>query len=376
MLAILLALLGLFYLYSTGAITQALPKGLRPPATPSVPPDTGARFSLTVSPGRVVIPQGATHQETSFEVSNSGSENLDLVVATSELMQRPDGSVIFNRATPGSAASWVVATPRTFSLGPGQSQVVKVTIDIPAQPDPGDHQVGLTFLVPIKGSGGTVNINRGIGTELLIAVPGPIVHRVLLPSLTAPWFSDGGPVPLTLTVSNQGTVHEDYYAPNGVLGSANAGQVAFPDFSVLRQTTRTVEGQWVNPPLLCWCAVRAYGDNGNGTTVAVSTRVLVFPFRLLIGMIVAMVGLYLARSEMRNRRRAARAASTAALEAKLEEARRQGFEEAARASAAAAPPAKEGPASGVARPGAPVDGDTGNDPAARRRPRRRGDKRS
>ena len=66
LLAVVLALLGLFYLYSTGTITQALPKGLRPPATPAGPPDTGALFSLTVSPGRVVIPQGSTHQETSF----------------------------------------------------------------------------------------------------------------------------------------------------------------------------------------------------------------------------------------------------------------------------------------------------------------------
>jgi len=292
-------------------------------------------------------------------------------------VQLPDGSVIFNRPTPGSAASWVVATPRTFSLQPGQTQMVQVTIDIPVQPDPGDHQVGLTFLVPVKGSGGTVNINRGIGTQLLIAVPGPIVHGVLLPGLSAPWFSDGGPVPLTLTVRNQGTVHEDYYAPNGVLGSASGGRVTFSDFSVLRQTTRTVRGEWDNPPLLCWCSVRAYGDDGNGTTMSASTRVLVFPFRLLIGLVVAMVGLYLARSEIRNRRSAARAAATAALETKLEEARRQGFEEAARAGVP--PPAaspRKGSGSGVARPRAPVDGDAGNAPAARRRPRRRGDKQS
>jgi len=85
LLAIVLALLGLFYLYSTGTITQALPKGLRPPATPAGSPDTGARFSLTVSPGRVVIPQGSTHQETSFQVSNSGGENIDL---------GPDGEIV------------------------------------------------------------------------------------------------------------------------------------------------------------------------------------------------------------------------------------------------------------------------------------------
>jgi hypothetical protein len=374
LLAVLLALLGLFYLYSTGTISQALPKGLRAPASPAAPPDTGALFSLTVSPGRIVIPQGPTHQETSFEVSNSGGEDLDVTVATSELSQRPDGSVIFNRRTPGSAASWVGATPMAFSLKPGQSQLVQVTIDIPVQPEPGDHQVGLTFLVPIKGSGGTVNINRGIGTQLLIAVPGPVVHGVLLPSLSAPWFSDGGPVPLTLTVRNEGTVHEDYYAPNAVLGSASAGKVSFPDFSVLRQTARTVRGQWDYPPLLCWCTVRAFGDDGNGNTVGASTRVFVFPFRLLIGLVVAMVGLYLARSELRNRRASSRAAAAAGLEAKLEEARRQGFEEAARGK----PPQPEAPGkgsnSGVARPGAAVDGDAGGDATARRRPRRRGDK--
>ena len=330
-LAGLLALLGLFYLYTSGTITQALPKGLRPPARPAGSPDAGTLFSITVSPGRIVIPPGPNHQEAAFQVSNSGGEDLDITVATGELSQRADGSLRFDPASQGGAAGWVVPAPRTFALKPGESQAVHVTIDIPADPEPGDHQVGLTFLVPVKGSFGTVNINRGIGTQLLIAVPGPVVHDVQLSALTAPWFSDGGPVPLSLTVRNRGTVHEDYYQPHGMLGSASAGGVAFPDFSVLRQTVRTVRGEWSNPPLLCWCTVRAYADDGNGRTVSASTRVFVFPFRLLIGLLVTMVGLYLARSELRSRRLTRRATAAAALEAKLEEARRQGFEEADRA---------------------------------------------
>ena len=330
----LLALLAIFYLYSTGTLSQALPKGLRPPPSPASSPDTGALFSITVSPGRVVIPQGPTHGDAAFEVSNSGGEILDVTVATGELNQRPDGSVVYSPPSRGSAAGWVVVSPRTFALKPGEAQLVQVTIDIPVDPEPGDHQVGLTFLVPFKGASGAVNINRGIGTQLLIAVPGPLVHSIQLSSLSAPWFSDGGPVPLTLTVHNQGTVHEDYYQPNGMLGSANAGKVSFPDFSVLRQTARTVGGEWSNPPLLCWCTVRAYGDDGNGRTVSASTRVFVFPLRIAIGLLVAMTGLYLVRSELRSRRAARQAAAAAALEAKLEEARRQGFEEAARTRAA------------------------------------------
>jgi hypothetical protein len=332
LLAALLALLGLSYLYSTGTLTAVLPKGVRPPVAPTGSPDTGALFSMTVSPGRIVIPQGLSHQEATFEVSNSGGEDLDVTVATSELSQRADGSVIFLRPNRDSAATWVAASPVAFSLKPGQSQKVLATIDIPAQPEPGDHQVGLTFLVPVAGSSGTVNINRGIGTQLLIAVPGPIVHDVQLASLAGPWFSDVGSVPLTLTVRNQGTVHEDYYQPDGVLGRANGGRVTFADFSVLRQTTRAVKGQWDNPPLICWCTVRAYVDNRNGRTVSVSTRVFVIPFRLLIGLWVAIVGLYLARSELRNRGAVRKTAAAAAMEAKLEEARRQGFEEATRGS--------------------------------------------
>ena len=191
-LAGLLALLGLFYLYTTGSISQALPKGLRPPA-PTSAPDTGALFSLTVSPGRIVIPQGPSHQEATFQVSNSGGEALDIKVATGELSQRADGSLRFDRARQGGAAGWVVPAPRTFSLKPGERQAVQVTIDIPADPEPGDHQVGLTFLVPVKGSFGTVNINRGIGTQLLIAVPGPVLHEVQLSALSAPWFSGRRP---------------------------------------------------------------------------------------------------------------------------------------------------------------------------------------
>ena len=328
-LAILLALLGLFYLYSTGALNQAIPKGIRPPAASSKP-DTGAKFSMTVSPARIVIPQGAAHQEVTYVVSDSGAEDLAVTVVTGEISQRPDGGVVFAPAARGSAAAWVTPSPRTFSLKPGESQSVLVAVDIPTNPDAGDHQVGLTFLVPIQGSAGNVNINRGIGTQMLIAVPGPVVHDVSFGGLTGPWFADGGPIPLTLTVTNRGTVHDDYYDPTGVQGSASGGRVAFNDFSVLRETTRTVAGTWGNPPLLCWCTVRAYGDNGNGGTVIASTRVFVFPFRILVGLLVASVGLYLARTELRNRGQVRAATARAELEAKLEEARRAGFEEAAR----------------------------------------------
>ena len=339
LLAGLLAVLGLLLLYSTGSVSKTLPKSVRAPATPAASPDTGALFSLTVSPARVVMPSGLNHQEGTFQVSNSGGEDLDVTVVTGELSQLPDGSVAFGRASRGSAASWVVASPLRFSLKPQQVQVVSVTIDIPTVPEPGEHQVGISFLVPFKGSSETFTINRGIGTQLLIGVPGPVLHKVDVSSLAAPWFSDSGSVPLTLTIRNQGTVHEDYYQPHGILGSANAGSVSFPDFSVLRQTVRTVHGQWDNPPLLCWCSLRVYGDDGNGRVVSASTRVFVFPFRLAVGLLIAMIGLYIARSELRNRRAISRAEAEASLQAKLEAARLQGFEGAASESPVPSQPA-------------------------------------
>ena len=256
------------------------------------PPSPG-RFSLTVSPARVVIRQ--TQQDTvrAFQVSNEGAEDLHVDVLVSEFSQAPDGRVTFSPPGPGSAASWVTVVPSSFQLPPGGQRSVQATITMPEDPEPGERQVGILFRVPPPVNAPEIAVSGSVGAELLIQVPGPVIHHVSLGPLDVPLFADGGPVPLEVSVENLGTVHRNFFRPRELDAEVNGERVPFPNLVVLRQATRTVRTSWTDPPLLCLCHVRVSTMDGHGHPVTVEATVLVFPLRLVLGILLAALGLLL-----------------------------------------------------------------------------------
>ena len=84
------------------------------------------------------------------------------------------GTMLFQAHAAYSASNWVTATPDQFALGPGATQDIGVRITLPSQPEPGDHQVALVFVVPAGTEATNIRVNRGVGTPLFIAVPGPL----------------------------------------------------------------------------------------------------------------------------------------------------------------------------------------------------------
>lgn len=278
-----------------------------------------AAYSLTVSPTRLIVPASRSQATHVFDVSNTGTKSLRVETTFSDIAQGRSGTLSFAPGGPFSATNWVKATPENFQLIPGQHQKVRVSVTVPPHPEPGEHQVGMVFRVPPKKGSGNLAVSGAIGSEILIGVPGKVVREVALSNLDAPTFSNGGTTPLTLTIRNLGNVHREYLAPHRLVARVNGERVAFPDFSVLRDSVRTVTTDWTDPPLLCLCTVTVSTDDGQGHTVRARARIIVFPFALAAGTLIMAIGLgLLLRGQHRRSRR------------KLNEVRNEAYDQARR----------------------------------------------
>jgi hypothetical protein len=246
-----------------------------------------SQFSLTVSPTRLNVGRAAVGDIQRVQLVNGGRSPLTVTVQKQNFSAAVDGSMVFQSRAPYSASNWVTASPTNFVLKAGRTQTVTVTISIPSSPEPGDHQVALVFLVPAPGTGANIKINRGIAIPVYVTVPGPINTSADISNLKAPGFASGGPVTITAEVHDTGTVHRDFRGAT-ILKVTDAGAGAsFPDFTVMRDSTRDISTTW-NPPLLCLCHPKVSMVSANGTVQSVAVRVIVFPLRLF-GIVVGAV---------------------------------------------------------------------------------------
>jgi hypothetical protein len=278
-----------------------------------------------VSPARVIVPVDQRAADQVFTVTDSGRLPLRVDVIATEFTQEVNGDIRFQGPQPAfSAASWVRVSPVSFGLEPGHARRVKAHLSIPPKAEPGDHQLALLFRVPARSSEHNIAISGAVGTEVLVRVPGPVTRKISLGPLQAPAFADGGPIPLQLTAVNHGTVHRDFIRPRNLVAVVDNGDhVEFPSFTVLRDSARRVETQWEDPPALCLCRLAVTSRDGQGRVITAVTRVIVFPLRLTLGVLVTAVGLYLlTRERLASHRRR--------LRAREERIRREAYEEAHR----------------------------------------------
>lgn len=260
-------------------------------------------FSLTLAPVRLSVPATGLANTQIITLSNTGASTVPVSALRYDFTQAPDGAISFVPARPLSAASWLTVTPTTFVLPAGEQQKVRVRIAIPADPDPGEHQVGLVFSVPSGKTNHNIAVNRGVGTQLLISVPGPVVHRAALTGLSVPRFVDGRSAQLTATIHNSGTVHRDYLNATQLHADIHGTQVSFPDFTVLRGSSRVISTRAQHLPLICICQVSVTTDDGTGHPTSLSRRIIVFPLRAAIGLFLLGIALIMLLRRLRTRQR-------------------------------------------------------------------------
>ncbi|WP_162641246.1 hypothetical protein [Streptosporangium sp. 'caverna'] len=259
-------------------------------------------FSLMVSPTRLVIEPKAIGDRQSFMVTNKGRLPVDIVVNRTDFTMDRNGKVIFQPSSPYSAVNWVKVSPGDFRLAPGGQQRVAVRLDLPAEPENGEHQVALLFVAPAGPGGGNIKLNRAIGTPLYVTVPGPIDTSVRVHGLSVPEFAMGGPVEFGATVDNLGTVHRDFFGKKSLNVRVDGRDIPFPDFTVLRGASREVTVKWEDPPFMCICHVTVSASGTDGTSSQART-LIIFPVHLLALLAGTAVALYVLVRLVRRRYR-------------------------------------------------------------------------
>lgn len=263
---------------------------------------SGETYSVTVSPARLVVGQGELDRTQLLTLVNRGQAPVSLTVEKRNFVALPDGGLNYRPDAPYGAADWVTVSPTALSLDPGESQQVRATIDVPREPEAGDHHVALIFLAP-SGGKGNVKVNRGIGAPVYLTVPGPTDDSVRLNSLTGPRWSLWGDPSLTASLTSTGTVHRDFRGPGAVSAGTPSHLSRFPDFTVVRGSDRVVSTTW-DAPLVCVCQPSLTITNQGQAPQTVSTRVVVVPWWLLAALALVLAGV--AAVLLRRHRRAAR----------------------------------------------------------------------
>ena len=271
-------------------------------------------FSLTVSPTRVVIPTNAISVTRKFMVANRGRSPFKVTVDKADFTASESGALNFVRGAPYAAANWAQVTPTQFWLAAGATKDVTFRIGLPAGAEPGDHQFALIFKVPAGRNSANIRINRGIAAPVFVNVAGAVNNSAEVESLRAPGFVTHGPVPLTAKVRDLGTVHRDFRAKGRLYADAGGDRVGFPDFTVLRNSTREVAARW-HPPLMCVCHATLRVANADGTQSATTVRIVVIPLHLMAVLAGATVALLLFRWFLRRRFRARVLAAAESLQA-------------------------------------------------------------
>jgi hypothetical protein len=264
---------------------------------------------MLVSPPVLIIKASQVTKVQRLEIENRGSIRLDVHIRLEGLAQRANGSSLLEPYAPYSAVNWVTVAPSHLQVSPGTRRYVSVRFQLPRHPEPGDHHVAIIFMTPPQPGRGNIHIAGGIGVPTIITVPGSAADHVSVTSLVSPGFAISGPIVLTATVRESGTIHHSFTGPHGRLIARSGGAIImWPPITVLRDSTVNLVTRWMNPPFICICHITTTVVSDGHRSVAAAT-VVIFPLVQLlagIGVLVALVlAFLLARRYRRGRLTAA-----------------------------------------------------------------------
>lgn len=204
-----------------------------------------------------------------------------------------------------SLKSWVDKVP-SYTLKSQESKTIPVTINIPADAEPGGHYgvVRFTGVAPeLSGDDNAVSLSGSIGTLVLVRVSGDIKESIKLEEFFAAQgtqkssFFEKGPINLVERIKNTGNVH---IKPTGTVvvkdmfGKTKASlKVNEPPKNILPDSIRRFEQEWNKK----WLFGRYTADLNlaYGTTGQVLTGQLVFwviPWKLIIIVLLSLIALF------------------------------------------------------------------------------------
>lgn len=258
----------------------------------AIPP----RLEIKVEPGATITKEIKIRNESAADrVISTSVKDFIVTDDTGTPIQLEDVDESANR---WAAASWVQISPTSFTLKPGETKSLMLTLIVPDDVLSGGHYAMILHNpkneAVLSETGSFVETN--VGTLLYITVPGDITENAKVKDFSAPAFSEFGPVNFKTIVSNFSDIH---ITPAGSIAIKNwlGGKTAdlaldptniFPNTS--REIKTTLNRKWLFGRYV------ATLNAGYGTTGQVLTATLFFwviPWRLLLLLLIAAIIAYI-----------------------------------------------------------------------------------
>lgn len=195
-----------------------------------------------------------------------------------------------------SAASWIAVNPTTFTVEPGQKQLINYFVQVPNDASPCGHYAAAVFTPQSKGGGGSGAVVTGeVGTLFYITVNGKCKEQATVTKFFTNAFLEYGPAKILTQIKNFGDLHITPKGTVTVSGLFFNKSDALPTHNIFPQTARDYEnviGQTLMIGRYKAELVASYGINNNLPLTA-SVYFWVFPWRLVIVIILIIVAVIL-----------------------------------------------------------------------------------
>lgn len=249
----------------------------------------------TVDPGKTITIKAM--------IRNRSNSTLPIQARVEDFTAKGDqGQVELNSNSPYSIASWTKLTPNTFQLAPGESKEVTATIKAPKDAAGGRFGSFVFSVKPDDVQGGAAAVAQEIASLFLVRVNGPVDEKLNIQSMSAPVFSEFGPIQFDLNFKNNGNVHVKTFGLINVtdMFGNKVADIVVPGTNVFPQADRIVHAQ-LNKQFLIGkykaMAIMYYGSSNQSMTS--TTSFYVFPVRIAVIVLVVLAALFLMRKRLK-----------------------------------------------------------------------------
>jgi hypothetical protein len=206
-----------------------------------------------------------------------------------------------------SAASWILVTPTTFTLKPQEKQIINYYVRVPKDGKPGGHYAAIVYSPVTKVQGGQSGgiISTQIGSLFYLTVNGPIKEQAVVSKFFANAFQEYGPVKILTQVKNLGDLHIKPEGKIKISGLFNNNSYDLPQGNIFPETARDYEnttGQWLMIGRYKAELMATYGVNNN-LPLAASAYFWVFPWRIVLVIILVIIATILGYKYYKKRKK-------------------------------------------------------------------------
>lgn len=250
---------------------------------------------VTADPGRTVLVKS--------KIRNRSQASLPLTVRIEDFTASgEEGQVALESQGPYSLASWTKLTPASFTLAPGEEQEVTAEIKVPGQKVAGGYYGSFVYKVTTPQKGGAASIGQEIASLFLLKVNGQVSEKLFLDQFKAPFFTEFGPVPFSLKLTNTGNVHTKAFGLVNVtdMFGQKVADLVIPGTNVFPGASRVVNVALDKKFLFgkyTATAIVYFGSVDNQTLTSV-TSFMAVPLRIIAAAIIVLVLLFILRKRI------------------------------------------------------------------------------